>query len=102
MMGVDEVVGPHSSGDVVFSGLWAVYQHVVIIEPFEPQSARNWFSKAVRGNEGGAMKSHGIRTKSSWMRLAKCRKRVHVPTPLSTVSSYVCISMLRFEAETSE
>ena len=79
-MDVDGVSGPHSSRVASFPGRWLANQHAVAIDPSDIESVLNLFSSALRSREGGGMKSHGSRTKSSRMRLENCLSRVQVPT----------------------
>lgn len=86
-MGIGLGSGPHSSGKAPFSGVWLAIQQVVAIEPSDIASARNLLRSMLRGRVRGGIKSQGTRTKSSGMRLEKCRRSVHVPTLVSGDSS---------------
>lgn len=100
IMGVALGSGPHSSGKAPFSGMWLLIQQVVAIDPSDIASARNLLRSRLRGRVGGGIKSQDRRTKSSGMRLEKCRRSVHVPTLESRVSSYVWRSIRRGDGET--
>lgn len=94
--------GPHSSESADLSGMKAGYQQDVRRVPYDVDSTRNVSKRSLRGRVGGARKSQGTRTKSSVIRLAKCRKSSHVPAGLSCVSSYDSMSTLSEDEVTSE
>jgi hypothetical protein len=78
---------PQSSTIAFLSGGVASNQQAVAIDPSVLLSVRNLFRMVCRESEGGGMKSQERRTKSSEIRLEKCRRRAHVPVLLSGDSS---------------